>query len=61
MDDDATAKLGDLRITDDDDVEVFDGAKWRAYRNLPPGDLDTILRDDPKEAVVVRRDNPPRR
>lgn len=61
MDDDVTAKLGDLRITDDDEVEVFDGTKWRACRNLPPGDLDTILRGDPKQEFVIRRDNPPRR
>jgi hypothetical protein len=56
---DEEVEPGALRITEDDEVEVFDGKKWWPYRNLPPGDLDTILRNDPENGYTIKNGNPP--
>lgn len=39
---------GQVRFGDDDEVEVFDGQRWRPYRELPPDDLYTLFRNDPR-------------
>jgi hypothetical protein len=39
-------EAGEIRFDDDDQVEVFDGARWRRYRDLPPEDQRTLFRDD---------------
>jgi len=61
MEEGENIKPGAVRITDDDEVEIFDGTSWRLYRNLPPGDLGTILRNDPEERYVIRETGDPRR
>jgi hypothetical protein len=46
-------EVGEIRVDEDDEVEFFDGQRWRRHADLPPDDPYTLFRndDDPPEVT----------
>lgn len=60
MSDTSEPEVGDVRFNAELDREVFDGTAWVAIPEQPPLDPREIIRNDPRELIVLDRPEEPR-